>query len=172
MRLTITRGDPEAKALRALDRALKRLPPKHRPDEELQAVVDVARARTSATYGALAVTDAHDRTLGFVVSGMDDGALRALKTPPQGHGPLGSLRYDGRPIRLDDVSEHRRAFGFPPNHPEMKRLLGVAVWVAGEVRGSIYVTDRQDGRPFGDEEEQTLLTLARHAAHVIEHDWY
>ncbi|MEZ4502592.1 MAG: GAF domain-containing protein [Dehalococcoidia bacterium] len=170
--LSLTRRDPEAKTLRALDRALRRLPPRHRPDEALQVVIDLARALTGATYGALAVTDTNDRTIGFMVSGMDDRALRALKTPPQGHGPLGSLRYDGRPILLDDVSEHRSAFGFPPNHPSMKRLLGVAIWAGGEVRGSLYVTDRRDGKQFDEADEQVLTTLASHASKVIEHDWY
>lgn len=172
MAFSVTRSDPEARALRALERALRVLPRRRRPDEELQAVVDLARTLTRATYAALAVTDLQDRVLGFVVSGMDDGALRALRTPPQGHGPLGSLRYDGRPVRIDDVSTHRRAFGFPPRHPRMKRLMGIALWAGGEVRGSLYVTDRSDGQQFDDDDEHTLVTLGRHASKVIADDWY
>ena len=72
---------------------------------------------TQATYSALAVTGAEDYVEGFVVSGFDDAALRALKVPPQGHGPLGNMRQDGLPVRLEDVSQHAQAFGFPPKHP-------------------------------------------------------
>ena len=54
----------------------------------------------------------------------------------------------------------------------MQRLLGVAIWAGGGVRGSLYVTDRTDGRPFGDNDERILTTVARHASKVIEEDWY
>lgn len=167
--------DAEARALRALAEALAALPEqrgRHSPDADLQAVVDLARSLTRARYAALAVTDRSDRTQGFFVAGLDDYALRALKGPPQGHGPLGTLREDGRPVRYENVEEQRRAFGFPPRHPEMRRLMGVPLWAHGEVRGSIYVTDREDDRRFDDQDERTLLILGRHAGSVIEHRWY
>jgi GAF domain-containing protein len=164
--------DAEACALRALADALAELPDRRSPDLDLQAVVDLSRSLTGARYAALAVTDRSDRTQGFFVAGLDDSVLRALKGPPQGHGPLGSLREDGRPVRYENVEEHRRAFGFPPRHPEMKQLLGVPLWAHGEVRGSIYVTDREDGRPFDDDDERTLLTLGQHAGRVIAQRWY
>lgn len=171
-RLGLLRRDPEERALRGLSRALRGLPSHHRPEDALQLVVDLARHETKARYSALAVTDEHDRTQGFVTSGMTDEELRGLRVPPQGHGPLGSLRADGRPVRYDDVSMAQRSFGFPPKHPQMKSLLGVPVWVHGHVRGSLYVTDRSDGRSFDDEDEQLLLTLAQHASQVIELEWY
>jgi len=172
MRLSLRPADPETRALRALDRAVRRLPGRRRPDQSLQVVVDLARELTRARYGALAVTDRHDRTQGFVVAGLAEEEMRGLVTPPAGHGPLASLRADGRPVRIDDVQEHARHFGFPTRHPEMRRLLGVPIWAGGDVRGSLYVTDRQDGAPFDDDDEATLLTLARHAAHVVETEWY
>ena len=172
MRLPLLRRDPETRALRALAQALRRLPAAQRPDEALQVVADLARRLTAARYCALSVTDEHDVTLGFVTSGLSDRELRRLRTPPQGHGPLGSLRADGRPVRYDDVGSQRRSFGFPPSHPEMKALLGVPLWAGGEVRGSLYVTDRSGGRAFTDDDERLLLTLARHASKVIEQDWY
>jgi len=164
--------DPEARTLRALAHAIERLPRRHHPDDSLQIVVDLARDLTHARYGALSVTDEHGRTQGFVVSGIDPEQLRHLPTPPQGHGPLGSLREDGRPVRYEDVSQHAKAFGFPPQHPEMRRMLGVAIWVHGEVRGSLYLTDRRDDRPFDDDDECVLVTLAQHAGRVIETEWY
>ena len=165
-------GDPEARALRALARGLGRLPARRRPEDSLQAVADLAREVTGAHYAALAVTDEHDATQGFVASGLTREELRGLKTPPQGHGPLSSLRADGRPVRYDDVRDHPRAFGFPPHHPEMRALLGVPIWSRGHVRGSLYVAARDGGRAFGDGDERLLLTLAAHAARVIEEEWY
>ena len=54
----------------------------------------------------------------------------------------------------------------------MRALIGVPIWSAGHVRGSLYVTDRADGNPFDDDDERTLVTLARHASTVIEREWY
>ena len=168
----LLRRDPETRALRALAQALPRLPARHRPDETLQVVADLARRLTGARYSALAVTDEHDNTVGFVASGLSAEELRGLRTPPQGHGPLGSLRADGKPVRYDNVQEARRAFGFPPSHPKMQALLGVPIWAGGSVRGSLYVADRAGGGSFGDDDERVLLTLSRHASSVVEHEWY
>ena len=109
---------------------------------------------------------------GFVTSGLTRAELRGLRVPPQGHGPLGRLRADGKPVRYDNLDNAPNAFGFPPKHPTMKTLLGVPIWSRGEVRGSLYVTDRDGGQPFSDEDETMLLVLARHASTIVEREWY
>lgn len=172
MRLIPRSRDPEAVALRSLERAVRALPARRRPDQSLQVVVDLARELSRARYAALAITDEHDRTQGFMVSGLAEDEMRGLSTPPQGHGPLASLRADGRPVQIDDVQSHAHHFGFPSRHPQMDRLLGVPIWAEGVVRGSLYVTDRSDGQRFDDRDEATLLTLARHATRVVEEEWY
>ena len=163
--------DPEFRALRQLAGRNRKHPPKT-PLDALQHVCDVAREMTHGTYGALAVTGADDYVEGFVVSGMDAGTLAKLKGPPQGHGPLGNMRQDGLPVRLEDVGAHARAFGFPPKHPDMKELLGVPIDVRGDVRGALYVTDRRGGKKFGEEDEQVLRVLSRHAGLIIDASWY
>ena len=147
-------------------------PRPRRPEEALQQVVDLARELTNARYAALGVSDENDMTEGFVTSGLSKAQLRGLKVPPQGHGPLGSLRSDGKPVRIDSLDEHPKAFGFPPKHPTMKTMLGVPIWANGEVRGSLYVTDRDGGNPFTDDDVAVLLTLARHAGTIVEREWY
>jgi GAF domain-containing protein len=165
-------SDPEYRALRALAAKLRGAGKPRTPIDALQVVVDLAREITCARYAALAVSDAEDRTEGFVTSGLTKAQLRGLKVPPQGHGPLGSLRADGKPVRYDDVDKAANAFGFPPKHPAMKSLLGVPIWSHGEVRGSLYVTDRNGSEPFTDDDEAMLLVLARHASLIVERDWY
>lgn len=164
--------DAERRALAALASRLPDLPTRHTPDQALQIVADLARELTGARYSALAVTDRADRVEGFMVSGLESADLMRLRTPPQGHGPLGSLRHDGRPVRFEDVQQHAKAFGFPSHHPEMRALVGVAIWVNGEVRGALYATDRQDGRDFDGDDERLLTTLATHASTIIETEWY
>lgn len=168
----LIKHDPERRALAALAERLPAVPIRHTPDQALQVVVDLARELTGARYGALAVTDSADRVEGFVVSGLGSAELLRLRTPPQGHGPLGSLREDGRPVHFSDIQQHAKAFGFPGRHPEMHALVGVAIWVGGEVRGALYTTDRQDGLDFDGDDERLLTTLALHAATIIGTEWY
>jgi GAF domain-containing protein len=164
-------SDAEYRTLVQLAEATRAPKPK-RPEEALQVVADLAREMTNARYSALSVSDEHDMTEGFVTSGLTKAQLRGLKVPPQGHGPLGTLRSDGKPVRIDDLDAHEKSFGFPPKHPTMKTMLGVAIWANGEVRGSLYVTDRDGGNPFTDDDVVVLLTLARHAGLIVERDWF
>lgn len=164
--------DAEYRALKALAQMLRAHPAAGNPIEALQLVVDLARDMTAARYAALAVTDAQDRTEGFVTSGLTREELRGLRTPPQAHGPLGSLRRDAKPLRIDNLEQHPNSFGFPPRHPPMKSLLGVQLRAHDEVRGSLYVTDKAMGEPWHDDDETILLVLARHASGIIERDWY
>ena len=142
------------------------------PIDALQFLVDVAREMTSARYAALAVTDAQERTEGFVTSGLTREELRGLRAPPQAHGPLRGLRREGEPIRVDDLEQDKKSFGFPPRHPHMKSLLGVQLWAHQQVRGSLYISEKSGGQPFEDDDEKILLVLARHASQIIERDWY
>ncbi len=163
--------DPEYRALKKLAERNRKHPPKT-PLDALQHIVDVAREMTDGTFGALAVTGEADYVEGFVVSGMDAKALASLKGPPQGHGPLGTMRQDGLPVRLEDVSLHAKAFGFPPKHPDMKELLGMPIFSGATVRGALYVTDPGHGRRFGPGDEHVLKALAHHAGLIIESSWY
>lgn len=166
------RHDGEFEALTRLAALHRRFARPVRPDDALQAICDLARELSRGRYAALAITDARDRTEGFYTSGLTRAELKGLKVPPTGHGPLGSLRSDGRPVRINDLEHHPYAFGFPPKHPVMQRMLGVPIWAHGEVRGSMYVTDRSDGEPFDDDDERALVALARHASYIVENFWF
>lgn len=170
-RRSVLNRDPEYRALKQLAQRNKKQPPRT-PHDALQHVVDTARDLTHGTFGALAVTSATDYVEGFIVSGMGEQALSMLKGPPQGHGPLGTMRQDGMHVHMADVSQHERAFGFPPKHPPMKELLGVPIFCGAEVRGALYVTDRTGGRVFDDTDKLVLEALARHAALIIDASWY
>ncbi len=171
LRSTLHWRDPEARSLRGLAR--ENVPTEtKRPLDALQQLAGLAKELTSARYSALVVIDERDNVEGFVVSGLSKDQERRLKSAPLGHGPLGSMRQDGLAVRIDDLAEHEKAFGFPPKHPDMKTLLGVPLDVAGDLRGALYVTDRDGGNPFRDADEAVLQVLAQHAGRVIENSWY
>lgn len=163
--------DPEERALRGLAKLTSNGVPE-RPVDALEQVAELARQLTRARYGALVVIDQTDNVEGFVVSGLTTAEERKLKAPPQGHGPLGTMRQDGLSVRIDDLGDYSKAFGFPPQHPDMKTLLGVPIWTDASVRGALYVTDRNGGRPFRDSDEVMLKILAGHAGRLIVASWY
>ena len=49
----------------------------------------------------------------FITVGIDEAGRAAIGTLPQGHGILGMLIVDPKPLRLPDLSEHPDRFGFP-----------------------------------------------------------
>jgi two-component system, NarL family, sensor histidine kinase DevS len=78
------------------------------------------------------------------------------------------LIEEPRPLRLESVGEDPRSYGFPPGHPRMERFLGVPVMIRGEAWGNLYLTDREDGQPFSEADEEAVIILAAWAAIAID----
>jgi signal transduction histidine kinase len=135
-------------------------------DAVLQAVVDIARRVTGATYAALGVLD-RDQTIGrFVYTGLDAETERAIGHLPCGRGLLGVLIDDPRILRTDDIAAHPASYGFPPHHPPMRNFLGAPLRSRGRVYGNLYLTDKPGG--FGDDDERLVAVLAAQAGAAIE----
>ena len=137
-------------------------------DDLLQGIVQAARTVLGARYAALGVLDSTGTELAqFVTAGLDDEQREAIGPLPRGHGILGVLIRDARPLRLESLGEDPRSSGFPPNHPPMTSFLGVPIALRGEAFGNLYLTDKAGG-PFTDEDEQIALTLAAQAAVAVD----
>lgn len=138
-------------------------------DRVLREVVRAAVSLVHARYGALGVLDP-DRTYlsDFVAVGLDDATADAIGDLPKGHGILGLLIEDPRPIRLAALGDHPDRFGFPPGHPPMTSFLGVPIFVGGAAYGNLYLTDKVGGGEFTDEDEELAVSLAAAAATAIE----
>ncbi len=135
----------------------------------LNQVLETARELTSARYAALGILDERKNQLErFLTVGVDDETRRSIGPLPRGHGILGELIRDPKPLRLPDVTDHPRSYGFPPGHPPMTTFLGVPVSVRGEAYGNLYLTDKADGQEFTDSDEQLLVVLAEWAAVAID----
>jgi signal transduction histidine kinase len=134
----------------------------------LDRVLEVARELTDARYAALGILDEDKQQLEqFLTVGIDESQRSRIGALPRGHGVLGLLIDDPKPLRLDDVGSHPDSYGFPPDHPQMTTFLGVPVRIRGEAWGNLYLTDKEDG-PFTEEDEEALLILADWAAIAIE----
>ncbi|MFP5319964.1 MAG: GAF domain-containing protein [Acidimicrobiia bacterium] len=135
----------------------------------LRHIVESAVGLVDARYGALGVLDETGTRLAqFITIGMDDDLRRRIGELPKGHGILGLLIVDPKPIRLPDLREHPDSYGFPPEHPPMKSFLGVPIRVRGQIFGNLYLTDKTSAEVFTDVDEELVVALAAAAAVAIE----
>jgi signal transduction histidine kinase len=134
----------------------------------LKRVLEAGRELTGARYAALGVLDSRGGELErFLTVGIDEQTRRELGDLPRGHGVLGVLIHDPRPLRLRAVGDHPQSYGFPLGHPPMESFLGVPVRIGGDVFGNLYLTDKQGAQEFDEADEQTLVALADWAAIAI-----
>lgn len=134
----------------------------------LRRVVNSARSLLQAEYGALGVIG-EDRALShFITVGIDEDLARRIGPLPTGHGVLGLLIRDPKPVRLHDLQQHAEAYGFPQYHPPMKSFLGVPIRVRDVVFGNLYLTQKRGGGDFTAEDEDLAVALAAAAGVAIE----
>jgi nitrate/nitrite-specific signal transduction histidine kinase len=135
----------------------------------LRRIIEGAVGLVDARYGALGVLDdTGTRLAQFITVGIDDGTHRLIGDLPEGHGILGLLIVDAKPLRLPDLREHPDSFGFPPHHPPMQSFLGVPIRVRDEVFGNLYLTDKTTAEVFTDVDEELVVGLAAAAGVAIE----
>jgi signal transduction histidine kinase len=138
-------------------------------DSLLQRVVETAAELTSARYAALGVIDPSREGLErFLTTGVDAETRAAIGGTPRGRGILGVLIRDARPLRLHDIADDPRSVGFPPHHPPMRTFLGVPIVLRGVVYGNLYLTEKEGGADFSDEDEELAELLASQAAVAVE----
>lgn len=154
--------------VQALSRAARAITSELALDRVLQRVLESARDLVGARYAALGVADAQGRLVEFHTVGISEAQRAAIGAPPVGHGLLGVLIHEGKPVRIPEIVADPRAHGFPPNHPPMKSLLGVPVISRGRVLGDLYLTDKIGAPAFTEEDEELTVLLASHAAVAIE----
>src|SRR5512133_2730934 len=83
----------------------------------LSQVLEVARELTEARYAAIGILDEDKRELErFLYIGIDEETREAIGPLPRGRGILGELIRNPQPLRLEEVSEHPRSYGFPSGH--------------------------------------------------------
>lgn len=135
----------------------------------LARVVRVAADVIGARYAAIGVMAPDGRTLeSFTTHGMSADEQARIGPPPRGHGILGLVIREARPIRLPDLARHPDSHGFPPNHPRMTSFIGVPIGGRRGVFGNLYLTEKLDGPEFTDEDEHIAVLLAAMTAAAVE----
>jgi signal transduction histidine kinase len=134
----------------------------------LRRIVEAAIGLVNARYGALGVVGEAGVLAEFIPVGLDEAEIARIHHWPEGRGLLGELITSPRPLRLPDISADARSSGFPAGHPPMRSFLGVPVRIRGEVYGNLYLTEKENGGQFDDEDEAIVVALAAAAGVAIE----
>ncbi len=138
-------------------------------DVVLDRVLETARELTGAQYAALGILDERRRELAqFLTRGVDEETHRTIGDLPHGRGILGLLIEEPTPLRIPDVGDHPRSYGFPPGHPPMRSFLGVPIMIRGEAWGNLYLTEKTGAGEFEPADEEAVIVLADWAAIAIE----
>lgn len=135
----------------------------------LERILEAARDLTGARYAALGVLGEDRRDLiEFLTAGLDEAGREAIGELPRGYGVLGLLMSRPEPIRVHDVSQHPRSYGFPLGHPPMRSFLGVPISIRGQAWGNLYLTEKRGAEDFDDHDLDAIVVLADWAAVAID----
>lgn len=153
--------------LRALVRANRAVVSHLELPTVLRTIAEAAVDLVGARYGALGVIAEGGGLEQFIHVGMTPEDVHRIGHLPEGHGLLGALIDDPRPIRLDSIADDSRSAGFPVGHPPMTAFLGVPITVRDTVYGNLYLTDPESGE-FTEDDEQLVKALAANAGFAID----
>src|SRR5687768_9271612 len=111
----------------------------------LQRVVQVSAEVIGARYAAIVVLGLDGKVVeSFTTHGIDPEVADRIGHAPRGHGILGLVIRDAKPIRLADLTKHPESSGFPPHHPPMHSFLGVPIFGSRGVFGNLYLTEKTE----------------------------
>jgi signal transduction histidine kinase len=135
----------------------------------LQLIVDRVRALVGSRYAALGIlADDRRHIERFITSGITNEQRTLIGAPPQGHGLLGLIITEGRSLRIPEIAAHPTSYGFPPNHPPMRSLLGVPIRLKNRTIGNLYLTDKLAAEDFSEDDQRLVELFALHAGIAME----
>jgi signal transduction histidine kinase len=135
----------------------------------LRRVVEAAAEVIGAHYAAIGVLGPDGRIMeSFTTYGIDPELRAKIGALPRGHGILGLVIREAKPIRLPDLTKHPESYGFPPHHPVMRSFLGVPIIGGRGVFGNLYLTEKVGGEVFSEEDEDIAILLATQTAAAVE----
>ena len=139
-------------------------------DTVLQEVVDAARSLTGARISGLTALDEAGGLTSFITSGMTAEERQRFVDLPGGPEFFAHLSSLPEPLRVSDFSAYTTALGLPEIGPPLgpvKGFLGAPIRHRGRHIGNLYLSDKEGGLEFTQEDEDTLLMFASQAAMAI-----
>ncbi len=138
-------------------------------DGVLRRVVDLACEIIGSRYAAMGLLGPDGKSLQqFVTAGIEPADYAAIGRPPKGLGVLGLVMRDGKILRLENLTQHPEAHGFPPGHPPMRSFLGVPIVGRRGSIGILYIAEKLEGGAFTEDDEYIARLMAAQAAAAVE----
>ncbi len=161
--------DRSSIALEAMGDAVRAIAAERSVEPVLQRIVNASRQLAGARYAALGIPDGEGNFAQFITSGMSEELIAAMGPLPRTHGLLGAMLDADSPYRSEDIRQDSRFRGWwPQAHPQMSSFLGVPIRSPDAVLGALYLTEKEDGPAFTEEDERLIEMLAAHASIAIE----
>ncbi len=164
----------EIEALRSrlsrLSRASLRITEDVDLDTVLREVLDGACSLTGASRGAMTTRDDTRNVEDFITSGVSEEEHHLLANLPEGLVLFTYLSRMPEPLRVADFSSHLKSVGLPELRPPLgpvKSFLSAPIRHTGRSLGNLYLSDKQGGLEFSEEDEETLAMFAAQAAMAI-----
>ena len=139
-------------------------------DTVLQEVVDGARSITGAKRAGITVLDETGEVQVLVTSGLTADERRLFTAPPGGTEFFDFMAKLIRPIRVGDFSAFAASVGLPQiprTAALLQDFLGAPIRHRGNFVGNFYLSDKEGDPGFTQDDEDTLLMFAAHAAMAI-----
>ena len=133
----------------------------------LREVVDSARLLTGAANAAITTVDRVEQARDFISSGLTPDQRRQLRDLPQGERLWSYLLQIPQPLRVDDLASHLDGLGIPTAPILRRSFLGAPIRHRGVNVGHFYLTNKDSGQRFTDEDEGILVLFASQAAMAI-----
>jgi signal transduction histidine kinase len=130
----------------------------------LQMIVRSARSLAGARYAALGVPGEAGTFAEFVVDGLTPAEQAAIGPLPRQHGILAVMLREGKPLRLDDIRQDPRFWGWPAAHPDLTDVLAVPIRQGEEILGFIFAACKTVPGGFTERDELLVSLFAAHAA--------
>ncbi len=135
----------------------------------LQGVLDSTRSLTGSRYGVIVVFDSSGQIKDYLSSGMTADESRQLW---EMDAIEGIRTNSGPPVRLRDFYSYVRSLGLPHFSLPMSvspvvPFMATPVLHRDETVANIYLADKEGGREFTQEDEETMVMFASQAALVI-----
>ena len=133
----------------------------------LKRIAEIACEQVDARYAAVGVLGPDGALTEFITVGISAEEIRKMEHPPVGRGLIGALMESREAIRIPSIGADPRSVGFPEHHPPMHTFLGVPIRQGELALGQIYLTNKNDGSEFSEQDQQIIEMLASYAAAAI-----
>ena len=136
-------------------------------DTVLRETVSSARALAGAGYGGFITWDSSGQSRNFVSDGLSESEREQLRDLPSASELWENLRAETQPLRLEDFSAHVVSLGLPGNAAMERSFIGMPIRHPGAPDGYFFLLDKEAGREFTDEDEETMALFAFQAGAAI-----